>query len=246
MTGVSPVTLDDLTSGFNITSNISLHQDFNALAGFATEDVRRLVTGVLADGGYALDPAKVEEDLRLYYNGYLFSSDATERLFNPDMVLYFLKELRPPARYPKELLDSNVRTDYGRIQRLLFTPEGSVREAVLASFQTVITEGWIDAEPASSFPLDRAHEGGYFLSLLYYLGLLTHQWEGGWLRLGIPSYAIRLLYWEASLSRSPTKESPWFLRRFSFASFLPRLQRAHRRPGDRARSWNSRGMQVVR
>ena len=197
MTGVSPVTLDDLTSGFNITSNISLHEDFNALAGFATEDVRRLVTGVLADGGYALDPAKVEEDLRLYYNGYLFSRDATERLFNPDMVLYFLKELQPPARYPNELLDINVRTDYGRIQRLLFTPDGEVREAVAASFQTVITQGWIDAEPASSFPLDRAHEGGYFVSLLYYLGLLTHQWDAGWLRLGIPNYAIRLLYWEA-------------------------------------------------
>ena len=197
MTGVSPVTLDDLTSGFNITSNISLHEDFNALAGFTTEDVRHLVTGVLADGGYALDPAKVEEDLRLYYNGYLFSRDAVERLFNPDMVLYFLKELQPPSRYPNELLDIHVRTDYGRIQRLLFTPDGEVREAVAASFQTVITQGWIDAEPASSFPLDRAHEGGYFVSLLYYLGLLTHQWDAGWLRLGIPNYAIRLLYWEA-------------------------------------------------
>ena len=113
------------------------------------------------------------------------------------MVLYSLKELQPPSQYPDELLDINVRTDYGRIQRLLFTPEGEVREAVAASFQTVITEGWIDAEPASSFPLDRAHEGGYFVSLLYYLGLLTHQWDAGWLRLGIPNYAIRLLYWEA-------------------------------------------------
>ena len=197
MTGVSPVTLDDLTSGFNITSNISLHRDFNALAGFTTEDVRRLINGVLADGGFTLDPAAVEEDLRLYYNGYLFSRHATERLFNPDMVLYFLKELEAPSQYPEELLDINVRTDYGRIQRLLFTPEGAVREGVLASFQAVITEGWIDAEPASSFPLDRAHEGGYFVSLLYYLGLLTQLWEGGWLRLGIPNYAIRLLYWEA-------------------------------------------------
>ena len=197
MTGVSPVTLDDLTSGFNITSNISLHEDFTTLAGFTTEDVRRLVQGVLAEDGYTLDPAAVEDDLRLYYNGYLFSQRASERIFNPDMVLYFLKELAPPAWYPKELLDINVRTDYGRIHGLLFTPEGQVREAVLGAFQTVIAEGWIDAEPASSFPLDRAHEGGYFVSLLYYLGLLTHQWDDGWLRLGIPNYAIRLLYWEA-------------------------------------------------
>ena len=197
MTGVSPVTLDDLTSGFNITSNISLDEDFNTFAGFTAEDVRRLLGGVLAGGGFALDPAAVEEDLRLYYNGYLFSRFAAERLFNPDMVLHFLKELRPPSRYPLDLLDINVRTDYGRIQRLLFTPEGEVRQGVTAAFQSVITEGWIDAEPASSFPLDRAHEEGYFLSLLYYMGLLTHQWDEGWLRLAIPNYAIRLLYWEA-------------------------------------------------
>jgi hypothetical protein len=197
ITGVSPVTLDDLTSGFNITSNISLHQDFNALAGFTAEDVRRLVAGVLADERYALPPTVVEADLRLYYDGYLFSSDATERMFNPDMVLYFLKELHPPSRYPKELLDVNVRTDYGRIRRLLFTPEGGVREAVVRAFQAVIAEGWFDAEPVSSFPLDRVHDEGYFVSLLYYMGLLTQQWDAGWLRLGIPNYAVRLLYWEA-------------------------------------------------
>ena len=196
MTGVSPVTLDDLTSGFNITSNISLHEDFNALAGFTTEDVQHLVTGVLADGGYALDPAKVEEDLRLYYNGYLFSRDATERLFNPDMVLYFLKELGPPARYPKELLDINVRTDYGRIQRLFFTPEGEVRETVVEDLLAVIVDGSIAARLQSSFPLDRAYEGSYFVSLLYYMGLLTLQENDGWFRLGIPNYAIRTLYWE--------------------------------------------------
>jgi hypothetical protein len=140
-------------------SNISLHEDFNAFAASPGTDVRRLVLGVLDGGGYSLDPAAVEDDLRLYYNGYLFSRDATERLFNPDMVLHFLKELRPPSHYPEELLDINVRTDYGRIQRLLFTPEGdAARQTVVASFQSVITEGWIDAEPASSFPLDRAHE----------------------------------------------------------------------------------------
>ena len=197
MTGVSPVTLDDLTSGFSITSNISLHEDFNAFAGFTADDVRSFLTGVLAEDGFTLDPAAVEDDLRLYYNGYLFSRHATERIFNPDMVLYFLKELRPPSGYPEDLLDINVRTDYGRIQKLLFTPEGDVRQAVVASFQSVITEGWVDAEPASSFPLDRAHEQGYFISLLYYMGLLTQQWDEGWIRLGIPNYAIRLLYWEA-------------------------------------------------
>ena len=105
-------------------------------------------------------------------------------------------ELTPPARYPREILDINVRTDYGRIHRLLFTPEGEPREQVLEPFQVVLGDGSIDAELHPSFPLDLAYDGGYFVSLLYYMGLLTLQREGGWLRLGIPNYAIRTLYWE--------------------------------------------------
>jgi hypothetical protein len=197
MTGVSPVTLDDLTSGFNITKSISLHEDFNTLCGFTAEDVERIVAGVLGNEGYSLAPAAVLTDLRHYYNGYLFSRYAAERVFNPDMVLHFMTELAPPARYPGEVLDINVRTDYGRIQRLLFTPEGAPRRDVIEQFQTVLTEGAIDALPRQSFPLEQAYEKGFFVSLLYYMGLLTIQMEEGWSRLGIPNYAIRTLYWEA-------------------------------------------------
>ena len=197
MTGISPVTLDDLTSGFNITKNISLHEDFNTLCGFTAEDVRRLVAGVLASPGYTLDPATVEADLRLYYNGYLFSRRAVERIFNPDMVLYFLTELAPPAQYPEELLDLNARTDYGRIQRLLFTPEGAPRQEVIERFQAVLTSGGLSAQLQRSFPLEQAYEGHFFISLLYYMGLLTQTPVDGWLHLSIPNYAIRTLYWEA-------------------------------------------------
>jgi hypothetical protein len=199
MTGVSPVTLDDLTSGFNITSNVSLDADLNTLCGFNAEDVEHIVSGVLAEGGFTLDPASLMADLTRYYNGYLFSRRASphERVFNPDMVLYFAKELAPPAWYPEEILDVNVRTDYGRIQRLLFTPEGAPRAHLIETFQTVLTEGAIDARLQSSFPLERAYEESFFVSLLYYMGLLTLQESGGRFRLGIPNYAVRTLYWDA-------------------------------------------------
>lgn len=113
------------------------------------------------------------------------------------MVLHFLTELAPPSRYPREILDVNVRTDHGRVQRLALTPEGEARPQIVEPLQTALTEGWIDAEVHSSFPLDQVYEGRYFLSLLYYMGLLTYQREGDWVRLGIPNYAIRTLYWEA-------------------------------------------------
>jgi hypothetical protein len=103
MTGVSPVTLDDLTSGFNITSNVSLDVDLNALCGFTSADVDRIVAGVLGRGDYTLDPAAVSADLRRYYNGYLFSPRGAERIFNPDMVLFFAKGMAPPAWYPAEV-----------------------------------------------------------------------------------------------------------------------------------------------
>ena len=198
MTGVSPVTLDDLTSGFNITSNITLDADLNTLCGFTATDVENIVQGVLSKGGFTLKAAAVVTDLRRYYNGYLFSRHATERIFNPDMVLYFVKGLRAPAAYPDEILDVNVRTDYGRIRRLLFTPDNAPRTELIETFQTILAEGSIDAALQTSFPLDRAYEEGYFVSLLCYMGLLTLQvTDDGWFRLGIPNYAIRTLYWEA-------------------------------------------------
>jgi hypothetical protein len=196
MTGVSPVTLDDLTSGFNIASNVTLDEDLNAMCGFTSEEVERIVGVVLGGGGYTLDPAAVVEDLRLYYDGYLFSRRASERMFNPDMVLMFAKEMSPPASYPEELLDLNVRTDYGRIRRLLLTPEGAVRVDVADLFRRVLAEGRVRARLKSSFSLDLLYEPGNFLSLLYYLGMLTLEERDGWTDLRIPNYAIRTLYWE--------------------------------------------------
>jgi Predicted AAA-ATPase len=195
MTGVSPVTLDDFSGGFDIASNVSLDEDLNTLAGFTSEDVERIVAGVVAEGDYTLDPASVVNDLRRLYGGYLFSRDASERMFNPGMVLFFLKGMAPPAQYPEEILDGDVRTDQGRIRRLLFTPEGAARANLIETLQDVVTEASIHGRIQRAFFFDSLHEDGSFLSLLYYLGLLTLHMEDGWPRLRIPNYAVRNRYW---------------------------------------------------
>jgi hypothetical protein len=148
ITGVSPILLDDLSSGFNIVTHASQHPRFNALAGFTHADVERAVGELLADNAaLSADPrlgdrGRLLELLAQHYDGYRFAEEAGERVFNSDMVLYFLRELENKGRYPANMLDLNVRTDYGRLQRIatLAGAAGADRRALLES---VLTEGYV-------------------------------------------------------------------------------------------------------
>lgn len=90
ITGVSPLMINDMTSGFNIAKSISQEDDFHDLCGFPEEDVARLLDGAISDRGLRLDRQRVLDDLRRYYDGYRFTPGATTRLYNPDMVLHFI------------------------------------------------------------------------------------------------------------------------------------------------------------
>ncbi|MCS7036715.1 MAG: AAA family ATPase, partial [Saprospiraceae bacterium] len=116
ITGVSPITLDSLTSGFNIGSNLSLDLELHDLMGFREEEVAHLLhhAGVLEE-----ELPQVVGDVRTWYNGYRFHRQAPHRLYNPDMVLYFAEEYARYRRYPERLLDINVSSDYGKIGRML-------------------------------------------------------------------------------------------------------------------------------
>jgi hypothetical protein len=197
MTGVSPIMLNDLTSGFNILNHISQDEDCHALCGLTAGDVGELLDGVLASGGFALSRDELLGDLKRYYNGYLFTPRAAERLYNPDMVLYFMKGLTPPAQYPMELLDANARTDYKRLDSLLFTADRKPRPHPVELIRAVLSEGYIDAEIHDLFPLVEAYDPKYFASYLHYLGLLTIQRrEQSRFRLVIPNYVIEHVYGE--------------------------------------------------
>ncbi|MCS7036338.1 MAG: AAA family ATPase, partial [Saprospiraceae bacterium] len=111
ITGVSPITLDSLTSGFNIGSNLSLDLELHDLMGFREEEVAQLLrhAGVPEE-----ELPQVLGDVRTWYNGYRFHRQAPHRLYNPDMVLYFAEEYARYRRYPERLLDINVSSDYGK------------------------------------------------------------------------------------------------------------------------------------
>ena len=119
ITGVSPVTMDDVTSGFNIGTNISLHPDFNEMVGFTRGEVRRLVETYREHGVLAQDVDTAMGIMGQWYNGYRFAKAAETDLYNTDMVLYYLKDSIPNRGVPDSLIDSNVRIDYGKLRHLL-------------------------------------------------------------------------------------------------------------------------------
>lgn len=204
MTGVSPITLDDLASGFNIVAHVSQHSQLNAMAGFTRADVLDAVTLFRADNP-ELAPLPALSDteslmavLEEYYNGYRFSPQARERVFNSDMVLYFFKELKTQEGFPRQMLDRNVRTDYGKLQLLakMIGAGGGLHRELL---ETLLSEGGVFTELTEQFGVKSLSTRQEFLSLLYYLGLLTLSAQPEhslMLRLEIPNRVIRELQWE--------------------------------------------------
>jgi len=205
VTGVSPLMLDDLSSGFNIATHASMDIGLNELAGFTREDTERAVDELLLDRPAlsqlpALgDRAALLTVLEQHYNGYRFSGKAAPRIFNSDMVLYFLSALDRSGEYPENMLDRNVRTEYGHLQRI-GTLSGAAVEARLALLQRILSDGHIRTEIVDQFGVASVDDSQtHFLSLLYFLGMLTLGAEPrnpyGY-DLEIPNRVIRELQWE--------------------------------------------------
>ena len=194
ITGVSPITMDDVTSGFNIGRNISLEPEFNDMLGFTEEEVQELLEMYRDHGVFNQEVEAALDVMREWYNGYRFAEDAEGDLYNTDMVLYFLNESMPNKRGPRELIDTNVRIDYGKLRHLL-----TVNRQLNGNFDLlrhIIGEQSTESNIQLSFPLEQLDLPENFLSLLHYFGLLSiREVAHGVPRLGIPNQTIkRLMY----------------------------------------------------
>ncbi len=192
ITGVSPVTMDSVTSGFNISDNITLNRLFNDMMGFTHEEVAGLLHK--ADVPKETLP-KMMSDLEDWYDGYRFAADTNTYLFNPDMVLYFLKEYSIDQKYPYQMLDVNIMSDYRKIRNIFKI--GGEETARFELLEELVKDGYIDFSLTSIFNLEDNFTDDDFLSLLYYLGLLTFKEArtSNW-RFKIPNYVIKKLYFE--------------------------------------------------
>ena len=197
ITGVSPITMDDVTSGFNIGKNVSLRLEFHDLLGFTEAEVRGLLETYRDCGAFDQDVAAALEVMREWYNGYRFARGAQDDLYNTDMVLYYLSESVPNRSIPDDLIDVNVRIDYGKLEHLLVVNRDAGGRRLNGNFdllRSIAGEGGADADINPSFPLKRLVEPENFLSLLYYFGLLSIRGASeGRTRLGIPNQTVRRL-----------------------------------------------------
>ena len=201
VTGVSPITMDDVTSGFNVGRNISLQPQFNELLGFTEAEVRGVLGLYREHGVLDQDMDAALEVMRKWYDGYRFAKGAAASVYNTDMVLYYLKASVPNEAMPDDLIDDNVRIDYGKLRHLLVVNRRAAAHAAELNgnfdlLRQVIADGQADATIRTSFPLAQLAEPDNFLSLLYYFGLLgIRDTARGITRLGIPNQTVkRLLY----------------------------------------------------
>jgi len=140
----------------------------------------------------AIDRTKITIDRKFLYNGYLFHQDAQNKLYNPSMMMYILHKFNVAAGDVKELIDDNLKTDYGRIKQLLNNPDN------VKDLEDIIAHTQVPAEVVNRFSIDKIHESKNFLSLLFYLGLVTigKDKTSGAPLLMIPNYSTKTMYWE--------------------------------------------------
>ncbi len=215
VTGVSPILLDDLSSGFNIIRHISSHPRFGSLVGFTRADVQRAIDEFVSERpSLPRDPSHGDKEQILslmehYYNGYRFARDAGERVFNSDLVLYFLAEIEDTGRYPRQMLDLNVRTDYGRLQRIA-TLTGAAGQEVRGLLESALTDEKITSPLVEQFGSRTMYSREQLVSLFYYMGMLTFgPAEGGSADLVIPNRVMRELQWEYLALSVKDNERVW-------------------------------------
>ena len=196
MMGVSPVTMDDVTSGYNIATALTLEKQFNEMLGFSEEEVRNIIRYYNEAGAFSLDEDETLKAMRPWYDGYCFSEYANvegHNVFNTDMVLYYLKSFLLNGEGPDDMIDPNTKTDYAKLDRVvrLDKIEGDRKGVLLEIAQNGYTYGRVKR----SFPANQLTDPNMFKSLLFYYGMVTIQgMRGAQCILGMPNNNVREQY----------------------------------------------------
>ena len=174
VTGVSPVTMDDLTSGFNIGTNYSLSSDFNEMTGFTEEEVRKMLDyyGSVLPFNHTTD--ELIKVMKPWYDNYCFAEDryGETTMYNSVMVLNFVDNyIRSNYQIPKKMVETNIRIDYDKLRMLIRHDKEFAHDASI--IQQLVTQGFVIGTLNENFPAERINDPDNFLSLLFYFGMVT-------------------------------------------------------------------------
>ena len=197
MMGVSPVTMDDLTSGYNIASNISMRPEFNLMLGFSEDDVRQMIRYYQGFGMIKQDEEELIEEMKPWYDNYCFAQESVDtdpKMFNCDMVLYYLNRIIQTGKSPREMIDPNTRTDYTKMKKLIQLDKLDGNR--LGLIHEIAENGYTYGELVESFPAEDLTRPQMFVSLLFYYGMLTiGGMFGAKVKLIIPNNNVRRQYY---------------------------------------------------
>ena len=193
VTGVSPVTMDDLTSGFNIGTNYSLSPEFNEMTGFNEEEVRAMLDYYATTCQFHHSTDELIEAMKPWYDNYCFAEQSYggTTMYNSNMVLYFVDNyIRNGGYMPRNMVEENIRVDYNKLRMLIRKDKEFTHDA--STIQTLVQQGYITGELKTGFPAETIAEPDNFISLLFYFGMLTISGTlEGETKLTIPNQVVR-------------------------------------------------------
>ena len=172
ITGVAPITLDSTTSGFNIANDISKNIEFNDMLGFSKEDVEKIMDEIEIDKAVQKELMPI---IKQNYDGYIFSNELEGdfekyKMYNSNMTLYFLNEYLRLKKVPERLIDTNIISDYRKIEGFMDLCKTKGKISLL---EKIVAGDPISSDLTEKFNSEVSFDEKELISLLYYLGYLT-------------------------------------------------------------------------
>ncbi|MBL0699537.1 MAG: AAA family ATPase [Desulfosarcina sp.] len=200
ITGVSPVVMSDITSGYNIAKNIYFEPEFNDLCGFKQDEIENVLTEIVDKCGF--EKKKIRESVNLmqtYYDGYTFSHVADEHIYNPTLCLYFFEQFEKRCVYPREMLDDNLAMDESKLEYIAQIPKGrDLLMSLMENKQQVVASRISKRFGIKEMLTDKSRDNTFLASFLYYFGVLTIAGDTEDLEviLKVPNLVMKSLYVE--------------------------------------------------
>ena len=191
-TGIAPITLDSMTTGFNIATDITRYPEFVAMIGLTKHEVKEAIKEVLPEKTEK-EQEEIYNEMEQYYNGYRFSEKSEQRTFNTTLVMYYLKEYIKTGERPMKMLDNNIAANFEKLENLITIKNNPYSKEVL---EALIQNNEITAPIIDKFNLKMDVTKDTILSMLFYFGYCTIKERKIGLNVSfkIPNYVMSGIY----------------------------------------------------